>query len=359
VCTSGNCGSGSSTCFVAGTLVATVDGPKAIERVRAGDWVLSKSEATGDLVAEPVTASFVTPDSETVEVRIEGEIEPIVATPGHPFFTQDRGWVRARELHAGEPLVDPLGASLVVESVSARFDHQSVYNFEVAETHTYFVGRSLVWVHNPKAALDPAATTDSLLQAPNLTPEQKKFIEDNNLQVVRVAGKDGEIMYLQRMEPANDNGTPGEHEYWYRAMSKEEYEKLKAGEDGKIPHNDDPNAYGGITQSQDYVKNPKKPYFNNNSGYVVVQFDAPGAADALKKAKMKEKIEEGALSYGLGDQGSKPPAPKKTPKLKKGQDPPPPPPTALDIFNSHLQGWQVVDLKIPTPEGWTPPTTCN
>jgi insecticidal toxin complex protein TccC len=37
----------------------------------------------------------------------------------------------------------------VVESVTPVDAHETVYNFEVEATHTYFVGAARVWVHNP------------------------------------------------------------------------------------------------------------------------------------------------------------------------------------------------------------------
>jgi len=146
-------------------------------------------------------------------------------------------------------------------------------------------------------------------------------------------------------------------------MSKEEYEALKNHADGKIPLNPDPNAYGGITQSYGYVTDPRKPYFNNWNGYVVVQFNAPGAHQAFQDANLTEKPEaNGATSFGLGEQGSKPPTTGKK-KPKKGKNQPAPssdPSPALGIFNDHLVGWQVVDAKIDTPAGWQPPAaSCN
>ena len=68
----------------------------------------------------------------------------------------------------------------------------------------------------------------------------------------------------------------------------------------------------------------------------------------------------GVTSFGLGDQGSKPTGWKPPKKPKKGKPAPPVDRPTLDTFNDHLQSWQVVDAKIPTPPGWKPPSaSCN
>jgi hypothetical protein len=47
-------------CFVAGTMVQTPDGPKAIETIRVGDLVLTRDEETGEQCAKAVLETFVT-----------------------------------------------------------------------------------------------------------------------------------------------------------------------------------------------------------------------------------------------------------------------------------------------------------
>jgi hypothetical protein len=148
MCTGGTC-QGGSNCFAAGTLVATPDGLQPIETIHAGDLVWSEEETTGTVVAEHVLATFVTLDRDLLDVRLTGAAAPIRATPGHRFFTLDRGWVTTEELAPGEPLVDAEGHALAVERVDHEPERAAVYNFEVDETHTYFVGPDRVLVHNP------------------------------------------------------------------------------------------------------------------------------------------------------------------------------------------------------------------
>src|SRR5688572_277913 len=59
----------------------------------------------------------------------------------------DGGWEEAGDLEVGE-VVDTLGGPMHVGSSFALPGVETVYNFEVDGSHTYFVGESGVWVHN-------------------------------------------------------------------------------------------------------------------------------------------------------------------------------------------------------------------
>ena len=147
-CTGGNCKGGAS-CFVAGTPIETPDGPRPIEEIRAGDEVVSFDEESGERAIRRVTATFVTRERSVLDVRLGGQASPIRATPGHRFFTRDRGWVSAESLQVGEPLVDAEGNDVFVDGVEGPVGRDTVFNFEVEDTHTYFAGDARVLVHNP------------------------------------------------------------------------------------------------------------------------------------------------------------------------------------------------------------------
>ncbi len=74
----------------------------------------------------------------------------ISATPSHPFCVNQFGWTRAADLRAGDVLVLSNGEYVVVEFVQHEILEKpvKVYNFEVEDFHTYFVGESSVLVHN-------------------------------------------------------------------------------------------------------------------------------------------------------------------------------------------------------------------
>jgi hypothetical protein len=71
--------------------------------------------------------------------------------PEHPFWVAGKGWVAAKELAKGDRLITPDEKVAVVGEVrveAVRGPPVAVYNLEVEGTHTYFVGKSGVWVHN-------------------------------------------------------------------------------------------------------------------------------------------------------------------------------------------------------------------
>jgi hypothetical protein len=77
----------------------------------------------------------------------------IETTPGHRFYSVDRGsWVDAETLVIGERVETKNHVPTPVTHVSPpRFQYIDLYNVEVEDFHTYFVGRpgeTSVWTHN-------------------------------------------------------------------------------------------------------------------------------------------------------------------------------------------------------------------
>lgn len=147
-CTGGVCTNGSN-CFAAGTLVSTPEGLQPIEQIKAGDLVVSADPETGAVVSSRVAGTFVTPDHVVFDVTFRASPRPIRVTRGHLWFTLDRGWIPTEELEPSEPLLRADGAIERVDDVLDVDAHETVYNFEVERTHTYFVGEARVLVHNP------------------------------------------------------------------------------------------------------------------------------------------------------------------------------------------------------------------
>ena len=124
---------------------------KPIEEVRKGDWVWSVAPETGDPELKQVEDVFVNETDEIVHVRY-GDTE-IDATPTHPFYVAEKGWVSAVNLRAGDRLQLLNGEYVVVEQVQHEILELpvKVYNFRVADNHTYYVGNDgddAVLVHN-------------------------------------------------------------------------------------------------------------------------------------------------------------------------------------------------------------------
>lgn len=144
-------------CFVAGTLVTTEEGQKPIEEIQAGDKVLSENPETGEIAYKTVEETYINETDELIHVHVNGET--ISATPNHPFYVEKLGWTLAKNLRAGDILVLSNGEFVVVEWIQHEILESpiKVYNFEVEDFHTYFVGDNAVLVHNydePSPALD-------------------------------------------------------------------------------------------------------------------------------------------------------------------------------------------------------------
>jgi hypothetical protein len=129
-------------CFVAGTPVLMADGTwESVEKVRAGDSVMTKDAATGRLQAGRVVEPYVRQsDDGTIRLTFSSGLS-VETTSEHPFFIEGQGWVEAGKLKAGARVAARDGdKSATLERVERRPGKRLVYNFEVEGTHSYFVG---------------------------------------------------------------------------------------------------------------------------------------------------------------------------------------------------------------------------
>ncbi|WP_406697877.1 polymorphic toxin-type HINT domain-containing protein [Singulisphaera sp. Ch08] len=133
-----------NSCFGAGTAVRTLEGTRPIELVRTGDQVLSQDAATGRLRFVPVLAVFHNKPAPTL--RVEFTHESVVATGIHRFWKAGHGWVMARDLKPGD-VVRTLGGTAVVLALKSD-SVRPVFNLEVAEGQSFFVGETGALVHD-------------------------------------------------------------------------------------------------------------------------------------------------------------------------------------------------------------------
>ena len=135
-------------CFIAGTLVAAKQGQIPIEQIEAGDLVWATDPETGETTLKQVVRTFKNESEELVHLTVNRE--EIVTTPGHPFYVPVKGWTQAIQLRAGDRLQLLNGEYVTVEQVQHELLESSVfvYNFEVEDFHTYYVGSNSVLVHN-------------------------------------------------------------------------------------------------------------------------------------------------------------------------------------------------------------------
>ncbi|MBR6563608.1 MAG: Hint domain-containing protein, partial [Clostridia bacterium] len=175
-------------CFVAGTIVKTENGDEAIENVQVGDYVWAQDTETGEVTLKRVVRTFRNETAKLVTVKAGDEV--IETTPEHPFYVPDCdemrgnstglgfGWVKAKDLRPGDTLVLLDGSTATVDSVTfATLDKPiTVYNFEVEDFHTYFVGMNGLLVHNSNCG-EPSNLLEQLaLESTQANPAGGKVI---------------------------------------------------------------------------------------------------------------------------------------------------------------------------------------
>jgi len=175
-----------AACFTAGTLVLTENGQKAIEDIQAGDKVYATNPETGESGYKEVLQTFEKETEVVVHVTYEKdntdrpeevenssadedadiysnencadttdhvvnlqstETTTVNTTLNHRFWTE-AGWKSAGTLEAGDKLTLADGNTATVTNVAYEDTHATVYNFEVEDFHTYYVGTESVLVHN-------------------------------------------------------------------------------------------------------------------------------------------------------------------------------------------------------------------
>ena len=137
-----------SFCFVAGTTVLTTLGKKAIETIQVGDTVPCVDHITGTVAEKKVITTTINKVNRLTELDIDGEI--IQCTETHPFQVKGKGWVDACDLQPGDVVYTKDWNTATVNSVSLieLEEKVEVFNFEVEDCHTYFVGEQCILVHN-------------------------------------------------------------------------------------------------------------------------------------------------------------------------------------------------------------------
>lgn len=135
-------------CFVAGTTVFTTLGKKAIETIQAGDTISCVDHITGETAEKKVISTSVNKVSRLIELDIDGEI--IQCTETHPFQVKGKGWVDAADIKPYDLVYTKDWNTATVKSVNLLELDESVevFNFEVEDCHTYFVGELGILAHN-------------------------------------------------------------------------------------------------------------------------------------------------------------------------------------------------------------------
>ena len=138
----------SDNCFTGETLVATEDGQKRIDEIEVGDKVWAYDIFTGETALKEVTKVYVHEVDEILHLYTScGDID---TTTNHPFYVIERGWVAAGDLVEGDEiyLLDGTVAYVTGSELEQLSETIKVYNLEIQDFHTYFVGDTSILVHN-------------------------------------------------------------------------------------------------------------------------------------------------------------------------------------------------------------------
>jgi hypothetical protein len=138
------------TCFAAGTPVMLAGNlTKPIDTLRLDDPVLARDPQTGKVGTRRIKHVLMHNVESTLVLQLANG-EQIETTPKHHFAVEDSGFTAASGLDVGRRLIATTQRNVEVAELTPVTEPRVVYNLEVEEFHTYFVGRAGTWVHNAK-----------------------------------------------------------------------------------------------------------------------------------------------------------------------------------------------------------------
>jgi RHS repeat-associated protein len=181
--------------FTPTTKVATSQGAKAISSLHPGERVWAYNPKTHKMELEPVVHVWINHDHDLVDVTIATTIsiqqskpsqktsEVVHTNQKHPFLTVEKGFVPVSQLRVGMHVINASDGSGTITMLKAVPGTMTMYNLEVAQDHTFTVGKGEWIVHN---CADPSGgaydgtsdniTMQDIMNDPylvdNMTPEQ-------------------------------------------------------------------------------------------------------------------------------------------------------------------------------------------
>ena len=101
----------------------------------------------------------------------------------HPLYVLSRGWVAAGDLNVGDEvyLIDGSAAYVTGAELEQLEEPVTVYNLEVDDLHTYFVGDTAILVHNDYKKGEPLADDDSVVRGGESGPGALKDNQEKEL----------------------------------------------------------------------------------------------------------------------------------------------------------------------------------
>jgi len=135
-----------------------------IWHLKPGVEVLSKCERTGEVSHRKIIKTYEHSSQRIWDLsyyseRFNGYLS-ILVTDNHPFWVVGKGWVNVVDLRCGDEFATADGGRASFVSLSDCEYPGTVYNIEVEEFHTYFVGAGIL-VHNKNQEISVRALNES------------------------------------------------------------------------------------------------------------------------------------------------------------------------------------------------------
>lgn len=149
-----------NSCFIAGTLVSLGSDFKNIEDIEIGDIVLSYNEKTQKNEYSEVLQTMIhNVNEEIYDLYIEDEI--LSVTGIHKFLIKQNNfiqWMSAEYLQINDQVLFADGTWHYITDIKTTIQLITVYNFEVANNHNYYVGHNQILAHNKGGGCFEAGT---------------------------------------------------------------------------------------------------------------------------------------------------------------------------------------------------------
>ena len=210
------------TCFTGDTLVAAENGQKRIDEIEVGDKVWAFNVETRESELKTVTKVYVHSVDEILHLYTdEGDID---TTANHPFYVIGKGWGAAGDLAVGDKVFNLDGTTSVVlgSALEKLGEPVLVYNLEVEDFHSYFVGCVPVLVHNVCRFEGKNVQQNDKLFDPSQIDARRRTNIQRMKQGLAPVGYDGKSVNLHHIDQTNASNILEISATWHHA----DYSKL-------------------------------------------------------------------------------------------------------------------------------------
>jgi hypothetical protein len=138
----------SRQCIPKGTCVDTPSGPVNIENLKIGDEVLSYNFEDKEIVVDEVCDAWKSGDRNCFRIKLK-DGRDIEAGENHPFYVEDIGWVKSKDLEFGNVILDLSVARCEKDSTVIEIENvgeMETYDISVSTNENYMINGLVV--HN-------------------------------------------------------------------------------------------------------------------------------------------------------------------------------------------------------------------